>query len=121
MVARNSRNLPRLRCNFASIKEVTKVPFLLDLQLDSYKRFLQDEIPLEERDDIGLHGVFKSVFPIKDFYGTSSIEYVSYKLGTPRYTDRECMLKGVTYSVPIRVRIRLIIWDIEEGSEQRSI
>ncbi len=121
MVARNSRNLPRLRCNFASIKEVAKVPFLLDLQLDSYKRFLQDEIPLEERDDIGLHGVFKSVFPIKDFYGTSSIEYVSYKLGTPRYTDRECMLKGVTYSVPIRVRIRLIIWDIEEGSDQRSI
>ncbi len=121
MVVRNSRNLPRLRCNFASIKEVAKVPFLLDLQLDSYKRFLQDDIPLEERDEIGLHGVFKSVFPIKDFYGTSSIEYVSYKLGTPRYTDRECMLKGVTYSVPIRVRIRLIIWDIEEGSDQRSI
>ena len=108
MVVRNSRNLPRLRCNFATVKEVAEVPFLLDLQLDSFKRFLQDEIPHEERDDIGLHGVFKSVFPIKDFYGTSSIEYVSYNLGVPRYADRECMLKGLTYAVPIRVRIRLI-------------
>ncbi len=121
MVVRNSRNLPRLRCNFATIKEVAEVPFLLDLQLDSFKRFLQDDIPHEEREDIGLQGVFKSVFPIKDFYGTSSIEYVSYNFGTPRYDDRECMLKGLTYAVPIRVRIRLIIWDIEEGSEQRSI
>ena len=121
MVVRNSRNLPRLRCNFATINEVTEVPFLLDLQLDSFKRFLQDDIPHEEREDIGLQGVFKSVFPIKDFYGTSSIEYVSYNFGTPRYDDRECMLKGLTYAVPIRVRIRLIIWDIEEGSEQRSI
>ncbi len=121
MVARNSRNLPRLRCNFATIHEVAELPFLLDLQLDSFRRFLQDEIPEEERQDIGLQGVFKSVFPIKDFYGTSSIEYVSYRLGTPRYDDRECMLKGLTYAVPIRVRIRLIIWDVEEGSEQRSI
>ncbi|NPA24815.1 MAG: DNA-directed RNA polymerase subunit beta [Deltaproteobacteria bacterium] len=121
MVARNSRNLPRLRCNFATIHEVAELPFLLDLQLDSFRRFLQDEIPEEDRQDIGLQGVFKSVFPIKDFYGTSSIEYVSYKLGTPRYDDRECMLKGLTYAVPIRVRIRLIIWDVEEGSEQRSI
>ncbi len=121
MVARNNRNLPRLRCNFATIKEVVDVPFLLDLQLDSFKRFLQEDILHEDREDIGLHGVFKSVFPIKDFYGTSSIEYVSYNFGTPRYDDRECMLKGITYSVPIRVRIRLIIWDIEEGSEQRSI
>ena len=121
MVVRNSRNLPRLRCNFATINEVVEVPFLLDLQLDSFKRFLQDEIPHEEREDIGLQGVFKSVFPIKDFYGTSSIEFVSYKFGTPRYDDRECMLKGLTYAVPIRVRIRLIIWDIEEGSDQRSI
>ncbi|MCK5540801.1 MAG: DNA-directed RNA polymerase subunit beta, partial [Deltaproteobacteria bacterium] len=121
MVVRNSRNLPRLRCNFATINEVVEVPFLLDLQLDSFKRFLQDEIPHEEREDIGLQGVFKSVFPIKDFYGTSSIEFVSYNFGTPRYDDRECMLKGLTYAVPIRVRIRLIIWDIEEGSDQRSI
>ncbi|MCD6430458.1 MAG: DNA-directed RNA polymerase subunit beta [Deltaproteobacteria bacterium] len=121
MVVRNSRNLPRLRCNFATIKEVVEVPFLLDLQLDSFKRFLQDDVPPEEREDIGIQGVFKSVFPIKDFYGTSSIEYVSYNFGTPRYDDRECMLKGLTYAVPIRVRIRLIIWDIEEGSEQRSI
>jgi DNA-directed RNA polymerase subunit beta len=121
MVVRNSRNLPRLRCNFATIHEVVDLPFLLDLQLDSFKRFLQDEVPEDKRDDTGLHGVFKSVFPIRDFYGTSSIEYVSYRLGTPRYDDRECMLKGLTYAVPIRVRIRLIIWDIEEGSEQRSI
>jgi DNA-directed RNA polymerase subunit beta len=121
MVVRNSRNLPRLRCNFATIHEVAELPFLLDLQLDSFRRFLQDDIPEEERQDTGLQGVFKSVFPIKDFYGTSSIEYVSYRLGTPRYDDRECMLKGLTYAVPIRVRIRLIIWDIEEGSEQRSI
>ncbi|MBN2705416.1 MAG: DNA-directed RNA polymerase subunit beta [Deltaproteobacteria bacterium] len=121
MVARNSRNLPRLRCNFATIDEVAEVPFLLDLQLDSFKRFLQDDVPPEDREDSGLEGVFRSVFPIKDFYGTSSIEYVSYNLGTPRYDDRECMLKGLTYALPIRVRIRLIIWDIEEGSEQRSI
>ncbi|MBN2808669.1 MAG: DNA-directed RNA polymerase subunit beta [Deltaproteobacteria bacterium] len=121
MVVRNNRNLPRLRCNFATIKEVVEVPFLLDLQLDSFKRFLQDDVPPDDREDIGIQGVFKSVFPIKDFYGTSSIEYVSYSFGTPRYDDRECMLKGITYAVPIRVRIRLIIWDIEEGSDQRSI
>ena len=121
MVVRNSRNLPRLRCNFATINEIAELPFLLDLQLDSFKRFLQDDIPPEEREDIGIQGVFKSVFPIKDFYGTSSIEFVSYNFGTPRYDNRECMLKGLTYAVPIRVRIRLIIWDIEEGSEQRSI
>ncbi len=121
MVVRNSRNLPRLRCNFATIREVAELPYLLDLQLDSFKRFLQDDVPEDQRQDTGLHGVFKSVFPIRDFYGTSSIEYVSYRLGTPRYDDRECMLKGLTYAVPIRVRIRLIIWDVEEGSEQRSI
>ncbi|MBN2332688.1 MAG: DNA-directed RNA polymerase subunit beta [Deltaproteobacteria bacterium] len=114
-------NIPRYRNNFASIKEGVDLPFLLDIQLVSYQRFLQMDIPDDQRQDIGLQGVFKSVFPIKDFYGTSSIEFVSYSLGKPRYSEQECMLKGLTYAFPIKVKIRLIIWDLDDESDNRSI
>jgi len=114
-------NIPRFRNSFASIKEVVDIPNLLDIQLVSFKRFLQMDVPEDQRQDIGLQGVFKSVFPIKDFYGTSSIEFVSYSLGKPRYSELECMLKGITYAVPIRVKISLIIWDVDDESDNRSI
>jgi DNA-directed RNA polymerase subunit beta len=113
--------IPRYRNSFATIAEVVDLPYLLDIQLVSYQRFLQLEVPDDQRQDHGLQGVFKSVFPIKDFYGTSSIEFVSYSLGRPRYDEQECMLKGLTYAVPIRVRIRLIIWDVDDEGETKSI
>ncbi len=114
-------NIPRYRNNFASIEEVVDLPFLLDIQLVAYQRFLQADVSADQRQDSGLQGVFKSVFPIKDFYGTSSIEFVSYSLGKPRYSEQECMLKGLTYAMPIRVTVRLIIWDLDEEGETRSI
>ncbi|MBN2231564.1 MAG: DNA-directed RNA polymerase subunit beta [Deltaproteobacteria bacterium] len=114
-------NIPRYRNSFATIAEVVDLPYLLDIQLVSYQRFLQMDVADDQRQDHGLQGVFKSVFPIKDFYGTSSIEFVSYSLGRPRYDEQDCMLKGLTYAVPIRVRIRLIIWDVDDEVETRSI
>jgi DNA-directed RNA polymerase subunit beta len=96
-------------------------PNLIDIQKQSYEKFLQKDVPIEKREDIGLQGVFKSVFPIKDFSETSSIEFVSYTLDKPKYDVDECRQRGMTFAAPIKVTVRLVIWDTNEDTGSQSI
>src|SRR6186997_790285 len=101
----------RVRKNFAKITKIIDIPNLIDIQKQSYEKFLQKDITPDQREDVGLQGVFKSVFPIKDFSETSSLEFVSYNLERPKYDVDECRQRGMTYAAPIKVTIQLIIYD----------
>jgi len=110
----------RVRRSFGKIKKIIDIPNLIEIQKRSYDEFLQAGVSVEERqDDAGLQAVFKSVFPIKDFNETASLEFVSYDLGTPKYDVEECHQRGMTYAAPLKVKIQLVIWDVESG--RRSI
>ncbi|BBI47815.1 DNA-directed RNA polymerase subunit beta [Vreelandella olivaria] len=93
------------------------VPYLLAIQLDSYYDFLQQDRSPDERHEVGLHAAFKSVFPIESFSGNAALEYVSYRFGTPAFDVKECQLRGVTYSAPLRVKVRLIIYDRDSSNK----
>ncbi|HZP45249.1 MAG TPA: DNA-directed RNA polymerase subunit beta [Candidatus Binataceae bacterium] len=109
----------RFRRSFGKIKKIIDIPNLIEIQRLSYDEFLQAGVPPEERTDTGLQAVFKSVFPIKDFNETASLEFVSYELGEPKYDVDECHQRGMTYAAPLKVKIQLVIWDVEGG--RRSI
>ncbi|MDX2087135.1 MAG: DNA-directed RNA polymerase subunit beta [Kofleriaceae bacterium] len=111
----------RARKSFAKLKQVIEIPNLIDIQKRSYDKFLQIDIPQDKREDIGLQGVFKSVFPIKDFSETSSLEFVSYNLEKPKYDVDECRARGMTFAAPIKVVIRLVVWDVNEETGVQSI
>src|SRR5260221_4499100 len=111
----------RLRRTFGRIKKIVEIPNLIDIQQRSYEEFLQRDIPPESRADTGLQGVFKSVFPIKDFNETASLEFVSYSLGEPKYSVQECHERGMTFAAPLKVTIQLVIWDVDPESGARSI
>src|SRR3982750_1927677 len=111
----------RARKTFAKIAKIIDIPNLIDIQKQSYEKFLQKDIALEKRDDIGLQGVFKSVFPIKDFSETSSLEFVSYTLDKPKYDVDECRQRGMTFAAPIQVIVRLVVWDTNEETGSQSI
>lgn len=114
-------NRYHLRKNFARIKKVMEMPNLLDVQKKAYGDLLQQHIKHEDRGDFGLHGVFKNVFPIKDFSESASLEYVSYSLGKPKYDVEECRQKEMTYAVPLKLLLRLVVWDVNAESGARSI
>ncbi|ABQ25267.1 DNA-directed RNA polymerase subunit beta [Geotalea uraniireducens] len=114
-------NNPLLRKNFAKIKKIIEIPNLIDIQKNSYKRFLQLDVPAEARKYSGLEAVFKSVFPIKDFSETASLEYVSYSLGIPKYDVEECHQRGMTFAAPMKVKVRLVVWDVNKEPSTRSI
>ncbi|WP_243369608.1 DNA-directed RNA polymerase subunit beta [Geotalea sp. SG265] len=114
-------NNPLLRKNFAKIKKIIDIPNLIDIQKNSYKRFLQLDVPAEARKNSGLEAVFKSVFPIKDFSETASLEYVSYSLGIPKYDVEECHQRGMTFAAPMKVKVRLVVWDVNKEPSTRSI
>src|ERR1700693_2437417 len=109
----------RIRRSFGKIKKIIEIPNLIEIQKRSYDDFLQVGVSTEDRADVGLQAVFKSVFPIKDFNETASLEFVSYELGTPKYDVDECHQRGMTYAAPLKVKIQLVIWDVENG--RRSI
>ena len=111
----------RARKSFAKLKQVIEIPNLIDIQKRSYDKFLQLDIPADKREDIGIQGVFKSVFPIKDFSETSSLEFVSYNLEKPKYDVDECRARGMTFAAPIKVVIRLVVWDVNEETGVQSI
>jgi DNA-directed RNA polymerase subunit beta len=111
----------RARRSFAKIGKIIEIPNLIDIQKQSYEKFLQKDIPLDKREDLGLQGVFKSVFPIKDFSETSSLEFVSYTLDKPKYDVDECRQRGMTYAAPIKVVVRLVVWDTNEETGSQSI
>ncbi|WP_373049580.1 DNA-directed RNA polymerase subunit beta [Vulgatibacter sp.] len=111
----------RIRKSFAKIQKIIDIPNLIDIQKQSYDKFLQIDVPADKREDTGLQGVFKSVFPIKDFNETSSLEFVSYHLEKPKYDVDECHQRGMTYSAPIKVVVRLVVWDKDEETGATSI
>jgi DNA-directed RNA polymerase subunit beta len=109
----------RIRKNFGASKAVMDVPYLLAIQLDSFRNFLQANTVPEGRKEIGLEGAFKSVFPIVSFNGNASLEYISYRLGKPAFDERECRTRGVTFSAPLRVKLRLVIYDKDSGAKKK--
>ena len=110
----------RIRKNFGKRPVVLDAPYLLAIQLDSYRKFLQLNISAKVREESGLHSAFNSVFPIVSYSGTAALEYVSYELGTPVFDVKECQLRGLTYSAPLRVQVRLVIYDKDApGSTKR--
>ncbi|MBW2504419.1 MAG: DNA-directed RNA polymerase subunit beta, partial [Deltaproteobacteria bacterium] len=110
-----------LRKHFQEIKRIIDIPNLIDIQKNSYQRFLQADLPASARQNIGLEAVFRSVFPIKDFSETCSLEYVEYSLGTPKYDVEECHQRGMTFAAPMKVKVRLVAWDVDKESEVQSI
>ncbi|TDT36938.1 DNA-directed RNA polymerase subunit beta [Halospina denitrificans] len=107
----------RIRKEFGKLPSVMDVPFLLATQIDSYRDFLQLESGAEDRKETGLHAAFQSVFPITSYSGNAALEYVSYRLGDPAFDVRECQLRGVTYAAPLRVKVRLVIYDKESSNK----
>src|SRR6056297_1539527 len=107
----------RIRKDFGTLPKVMEVPYLLAIQMDSYRKFAQQGTPLEERGDYGLHAAFKSVVPIVSYSGNAALEYVDYRLGKPVFDVNECQLRGTTYSCSLRVKVRLIIYDKESSNK----
>ena len=107
----------RIRKDFGKLSDIMEVPYLLSIQVDSYSQFLQLNVPAEEREDVGLHAAFRSVFPIVSYSGNAALEYVDYRLGEPPFDVKECVLRGITYAAPLRVKVRLIIYDRESPSK----
>ncbi|MDD5775991.1 MAG: DNA-directed RNA polymerase subunit beta, partial [Candidatus Omnitrophica bacterium] len=110
-----------LRKNFGRIRKIVDIPNLIDIQTKSYEKFLQRETNAEKRRNCGLQGAFKSVFPISDYSRKCSLEFVSYKIGDARYDIKECLQKGMTYAAPLKIVVRLVVFETESGSDQRQI
>ncbi|MDO9558353.1 MAG: DNA-directed RNA polymerase subunit beta [Syntrophales bacterium] len=110
-----------LRKNFGRIKKIVDIPNLIDIQTRSYEKFLQRETSQEKRRNFGLQGAFKGVFPISDYSRKCSLEFVSYKIGDVRYDIKECVQKGMTYAAPLKIVVRLVVFETESGSDQRQI
>jgi DNA-directed RNA polymerase subunit beta len=111
----------RIRKNFGKQPGILDVPYLLAIQLDSYRTFLQADTAEDRRTDVGLHAAFKSVFPISSYSGNASLEYVSYRLGEPVFDVKECQLRGLTYAAPLRVKVRLIVLDKEAAGAKKPV
>ncbi|MBT8092989.1 MAG: DNA-directed RNA polymerase subunit beta [Gammaproteobacteria bacterium] len=111
----------RIRKSFGKRPTILDVPYLLSIQVDSYNKFLQTAKTIEDRDDIGLHAAFKSVFPIVSYSGNAALEYVSYRLGEPVFDVKECQMRGLTYAAPIRVLVRLVIYDKEASGTPKPV
>jgi DNA-directed RNA polymerase subunit beta len=103
----------RVRKNFGKIPKIVEIPDLIGVQRDSYSRFLQMDVPPEEREEIGLQSVYKSVFPIKDFTGSASLEFVSYRFAEVKHSVEECIHRGMTYEIPLRITARLVVYDVD--------
>ena len=111
----------RVRRSFGRIGKLIDIPHLLEIQRHSYDEFLQRVLSPEHRTDSGLQGVFRSVFPIKDFNETASLEFVSYTLGEPKYSVEECHQRGMTHAAPLKVTIQLVLWDVDQRTGARTI
>ncbi len=111
----------RIRKEFGKHVQVIDPPFLLSTQVASYKEFLQDQIPESDRDSKGLHGALSSVFPISSYSGNAALEYVNYELGKPEFDVVECKLRGMTYAAPLRVTVRLVIYDKDSPARNKKV
>ncbi|MFH0788997.1 MAG: DNA-directed RNA polymerase subunit beta [Pseudomonadota bacterium] len=111
----------RFRKNFGRIEKIIDIPNLIDMQKHSYERFLQKDTDPEQRENVGLQGVFKSVFPIRDFSGMSSLEFVRYSFGEVKYDVAECLQRGMTCEVPMKITVRLIVYDLDKDTGSQTI
>jgi DNA-directed RNA polymerase subunit beta len=111
----------RIRKDFGKRQSILDVPYLLETQIRSYQEFLQLDVPEDGRRERGLHGALKSVFPIVAYSGNAALEYVSYKLGDPVFDVKECKLRGMSYGAPLRVKVRLVIYDKESSAKQKPV
>ena len=111
----------RVRKSFGRISEVAPMPNLIEIQKSSYDHFLQVNAKVEDREDLGLQEVFKTVFPIKDFSENSMLEFVRYELEEPKFDVEECQQRGLTFAAPLKVTLRLVVWDVDEDTGARSI
>ncbi|MFB3082165.1 MAG: DNA-directed RNA polymerase subunit beta [Gammaproteobacteria bacterium] len=111
----------RIRKDFGKRPSILEVPYLLSTQINSYAAFLQTDLPPDDRNDAGLHGTFKSVFPIRSHSGSAVLEYVSYDLGDPVFDVKECRLRGLTYAASLRVKLQLIIYDKEASTSSKAV
>lgn len=113
--------MERVRKNFATAVSVMEPPHLISMQRISYDKFLQKDIAAEDREDFGLQGIFKSVFPINDFNGLCSLEFVRYNFGEPKYTVDECLHRGMSYEIPLKITVRLITFDVDSVTGVQTI
>jgi DNA-directed RNA polymerase subunit beta len=111
----------RIRKDFGKRPSILEVPYLLAIQVDSYREFLQEALAPAQRSEHGLHGALKSVFPISSYSGNAALEYVSYKLGEPAFDERECRNRGLSYGAPLRVTVRLVIYDKDSPASNKAI
>lgn len=115
------QTIRRIRKSFAKSRTVVEKPHLIEMQRLSYEKFLQTAVEPDLRVDSGLHGIFKSIFPIQDFNGVCSLEYVRYNFGEPKYTVEECGQRGMTYEVPVKITVRLVSYDIDAETGVQNI
>src|SRR3970040_1710846 len=111
----------RFRRSFGRIRKIIDLPYLIEIQKNSYELFLQRDAAPAQRQNLVRQEVFKSVFPIKDFNETASLEFVSYSLGEPKYDVEECHQRGMTYAAPLKVTVQLVLWDVDSQTGSRSI
>jgi DNA-directed RNA polymerase subunit beta len=111
----------RIRKNFGRYSSVAQMPNLIEIQKNSYDQFLQVGETADTRKNKGLEAVFKSVFPVEDISGIATLEYVKYEFGKPKYTVTECVARGLTYSTPLKVTVRLIVWEVDEDAGTREV
>jgi DNA-directed RNA polymerase subunit beta len=111
----------RVRKNFAKTTSIVEIPHLIEMQRISYEKFLQLNLAPDKREDVGLQGIFKSIFPISDFNGTCFLEFVRYTYGAPKYTVDECVERGMTYEVPIKITVRLVTYDTDTETGVQNI
>jgi DNA-directed RNA polymerase subunit beta len=111
----------RSRKDFGKIPSIVEIPNLIEVQKRSYETFLQKDVPPERREDIGLQAVFKSVFPIADYNDNALLEFDSYHFGEPKYTVEECHDRGMTYAIPLKVTLRLVVFDHDKEAKTRTI
>jgi DNA-directed RNA polymerase subunit beta len=111
----------RIRKDFGRIPEIALMPNLIEVQKTSYDHFLQVGVASAQRQSVGLQEVFRSVFPIKDFSDRAELQFVKYELEEPKYDVEECQERGMTFAAPLKVTLRLVVWDIEEDTCARSI
>src|SRR5712675_391705 len=111
----------RIRKTFGRIPEVAPMPNLIEVQRSSYDHFLQMGVPAEQRGSVGLQEVFRSVFPIKDFSERAELQFVKYELEEPKYDVEECQQRGMTFAAPLKLTLRLVVFDVDEETGSRSI
>jgi DNA-directed RNA polymerase subunit beta len=111
----------RVRKDFGKIPSIVEIPNLIEIQRNSYETFLQQEYAPEHREDMGLQGVFKSVFPITDYNENASLEFVGYHFGEPKYTVEECHDRGMTFAIPLKVTLRLVVYEQDKEARSRTV